>query len=138
MAGWAAPVTADKIPGNGLAALASTTAPSTRSSFKGASTARASRIVEAPAAVAMSSPQAALMPTTMASEAVQPLLCRSSMRATLLAIIGVGVRVMISRIVRLALCISTSRPGPRGQVDRLLSALMEQLGMVSKFIIIYK
>ena len=70
MAGWAAPVTVDRILGNGAAALASITAPSTRSSSKARSTAVANRTVERPAVAAMSSLQAASMPTTMASEAV--------------------------------------------------------------------
>ena len=126
------PVIADKIPGNGPGALASTMVRSTRSSSKVASIAAASQIVEAPAEAAMSSPQAASTPTTMASEAVQQSRCRSSMRATLLATIGVEARVMTTRIVRLALCISISRLVLQGQLGRRLLVRMAQLGMVTR------
>ena len=82
-------------------------------------------------AVATSSQPAASMHTTTASQAVPQLPCRLSMRAILPATIGVGARVMITRIVRLALCILIFRQGCQDLTARQLSGQMEQLGMVS-------
>ena len=91
----------------------------------------ANRTAEAPVAVATSSPPAASMHTTTASQADPQSPCRLSMRATLPATIGVGARVMITKTVRLALCILIFRQGRQDLTARQLSGQMEQLGMVS-------
>lgn len=121
-----------RLTGNGRGLQASTMAPSTRSFSRAISTARANPIVEVHAVAAMSSLQAASMPIMMASEAVLRSRCRLSTHAIPLATIGVGVRVMITRIVRLALCISIFRRGQWGQTGSQLSGRMGKHGMVSR------
>lgn len=118
--------------GNGRGLRASTMAPSTRSFSRAISTARASPTVEVHAVAAMSSLQAASMPIMMASEAVLRSRYRLLTHAIPLATIGAGVRVMITRTVRLALCISIFRRGQWGQTGSQLSGRMDKLGMVSR------
>lgn len=53
------------------------------------------------------------------------------MLVTLLATIGVGAQVMITKIVHLVLCTSTFRRVRQDPMGRRLSGRMEQFGMVS-------
>ena len=94
--------------------------------------ARGNRTVEAPAVNAMSCLRAASMPIMTASEAGLRLRCRLSMLVITMETIGVGVRVMTTKIVHLALCISIFRPGHRDQMGSRRSAQMDRLGTVSK------
>ena len=130
MASKAAPATAAKTPGNGLEARASTTAPSIKSSSRAVWMARGNRTVEAPAVSAMSCPRAASMLIMTASGAGLRLRCRLSMLVIIMGIIGVGVRAMIIRIVRLARCILIFRRGRRVRMGSRLLVRMDRLGTV--------
>ena len=94
--------------------------------------AQGNRTVEAPAVNAMSCLRAASMHITTASEAGPQLRCRLSMLVITMETIGVGVRVMTTKIVHLALCILIFRRDHRDQMGSRRSAQTDRLGTVSK------
>ena len=109
MAGWAPLANVAKHHGNGPAAAESTVALSTKGSSMVNSTALVSRIVEQPVVLATSSPQVASTPTPAALQQAQHSPSRLLMLAIVVGANGVGVLAMVTRIVRIVVCISISR-----------------------------